>query len=182
MNSQIIFISIQAALAVFSLVLAFWAGRMLPSAPDKWEKLPRNVLVGIIIAAADLAICVPLSKPLVPVWMISWLIPLAVICTWLSYQFLDYIFSRAFGGLLILLAHYLLFASFTFGTPVKPFVSILCFAMGTLGLFFCGKPYLMRDFIRKTALDKKWRITAVAISLIYAVTFAAVATFHLTKY
>ena len=180
-NQQISFIVIQGLIALFAMLLVLWVWHLLPRNPEKWERLPRNVLWGMIIASADLAACVPLSKPLVPLWMTSWLIPLAVICAWLSYQFLDYIFSRAFGGMLILLAHYLLFASFTFKTPGKPFFSLLCFAMGTLGLFFCGKPYLMRDLIRKMLAEKKWRITMAVIFMVYAITFTTTTILHLLK-
>lgn len=179
-NSPTLLLSVLFAVAFFSIVLIYWTGKQVPNNLEKWEKLPRNVYIGMVIAIIDLAICVPHSMPLVPVSMKSWLIPAAVICTWLIYQFLDYIFSRAVGGLLILLAHYLLFASFADSIPFKPFFSILCFAMGTLGIFFCGKPYLMRDLIRKIALKKNWKYTAVGISAVYAITFLVIGILQLT--
>ena len=178
MNALSIFIAVIFAIAVFSVFMIYWFAKLLPANPEKWEKIPRNIPLGMIIAGVDLAICVPQSEPLVPIFMQSWLIPAAIICAWLIYQFLDYIFSRAAGGLMILLAHYLLSASFTFKTPGKPLFSVFCFALGTLGIFFCGKPYLMRDMIRKITAEKKWRRAAVIISLLYASVFFTVGLMH----
>jgi hypothetical protein len=163
------------------MFLVYWSGTRVPSNIEKWESLPRSIGLGMIIAVIDLAICVPLSKPIVPVWMISWLIPMACISTWIIYQFLDYIFSRAFGGFLILLTHYLLFASFLLKTPGKPFFSFLCFLMGALGIFFCGKPYLMRDYIRKIASSSKWRYAAMTVFAIYAISFMGIGILQYMK-
>jgi len=179
-NSPSLLLYTLFAVSLFALVLLFWVWKLIPSNLEKWEKLPRNVYIGMVIAVIDLAICVPHSQPLVPIWMKSWLIPAAVIFTWLIYQFLDYIFSRAFGGFLILLAHYLLYSSFADKIPMRPFVSILYFAMGTLGIFFCGKPYLMRDLIRKIATEPKWRYSVVGISAVYAITFLILGILQVT--
>lgn len=181
MNPYYIYIFALFALAAFSAVLAFWAGKLVPANPEKWEKLPRNVLWGVIFAAASLAWCVPHSEPIAPDFMVKWLIPIAIVCLWLAYQFLDYLFSRAFGGFLILFAHYLLYASFYFKAPIKPYFSLLCFAMGTLGIFFCGKPYLMRDLIRKLTSCPKWRYSAIAVAVIYCLSSLLVGILHLAK-
>lgn len=170
MNPYHIYIFALFALAGFAAITAFWAFRLVPASLEKWEKLPRNIPIGIIITAADLAWCIPHSKPIAPDAMVPWLIPIAIVCLWLVYQFLDYIFSRAFGGFLILFAHYLLYASFTFKAPAKPWFSLLCFAMGTLGIFFCGKPHLMRDLIRKLISNPQWRYSTVAVLAVYAIT------------
>lgn len=173
-DSPLFFTCVLFAVSLFSFFLSIWSSKLLPSSLEKWEALPRNILFGMIIATIDLAICVPLSKPIVPTGMISWLIPMACISVWIIYQFLDYIFARAFGGFLVLLAHYMLFVSFYLKTPAKPLLSLLCFAFGTLGIFFCGKPYLMRDYIRKIAASKKWRTAVVAISAMYGGVFLVI--------
>lgn len=178
MNPYYLYIAALFALAVFSAVLAFWAGKLVPANPEKWEKLPRNVWVGVFFAAISLAWCVPHSAPIAPDIIAKWLWPIAIICLWLAYQFLDYLFSRAFGGFLILFAHYLLYASFYYKAPAKPFFSILCFAMGTLGIFFCGKPHLMRDLIRKLTASPKWRYSAVGVAIVYCLTSLIVGLLH----
>ena len=142
--------------------------------PEKMEKLPRAVLPGVFIAACDLAWCIPHSEPIAPVWMINWLIPIALVALWLSYQFLDYIFSRALGGLMILSAHFFLYASFSFHAPIKPFFSVLCYVMGLTGIFFCGKPHLMRDLIRKIIGDTLWKYSIAALLFVYFLVFLGI--------
>lgn len=175
MNNQIIFTILLFGFAAISAVTTFWAFRQSPETLNKCESLPRNILFGVILAGIDLAWCVPESQPLVPVGMKPWLIPMAIASLWIVYQFLDYIFSRALGGFLILLAHYLLFASFAYHAPLAPLFSTFCLAMGTLGIFFCGKPHLMRDLIRKIASSKRWRYSFAATSAAYAVLFLVIA-------
>ena len=180
-NTPTFFICVLLAVSFFSFFLSAWSSKLVPSNLERWEALPRNILYGMIIAIIDLAICVPLSKPIVPTGMISWLVPLACVSAWIIYQFLDYIFARAFGGFLILLAHYMLFVSFALKTPASPLLSLLCFIFGTLGIFFCGKPYLMRDYIRKIASNKKWRTATVAISAMYGGAFLVIGILQYLK-
>jgi len=171
MNDFYIYLIALFLLALSSFILTIGVYRLNIKSISKWEALPRNIIFGVTFAAIDLAWCVPQSKPIAPDFMVSWLIPIAIVCLWLSYQFLDYLFSRAFGGFLILFAHYLLYASFVFHAPMKPFISILCYFMGTVGIFFCGKPHLMRDLIRNIAKSSKWRFSATLILAIYAIVF-----------
>lgn len=159
--------------AVFFFI-AFYVLFLIQRNPEKAEKLPRKVLFGLIIATADLAWCIPHSKPIAPDSLQGWLIPIAILALWLSYQFLDYLFARAFGGLLILCAHFFLYASFTFHAPGKPFFSLICYVLGLTGIFFCGKPYLMRDLIRKILGDSLWRFSIGILVLIFAFTFSFV--------
>lgn len=175
MNDFNIYLIALFLLATSALLISIWCYRLNTASLPKWEALPRNIIFGVTFAAIDLAWCVPQSKPIAPDFMASWLIPIAIVCLWLSYQFLDYLFSRALGGFLILFAHYLLYASFVYHAPMKPLVSILCYFMGTVGIFFCGKPHLMRDLIRKIAQNNKWRLSITAIIAIYAITFGTVA-------
>ncbi|NOY74270.1 MAG: hypothetical protein GXP32_00570 [Kiritimatiellaeota bacterium] len=171
MNYRLVFSISLFSFACVSGLAAVWAVRQSPAKLAKWEPLPRNILFGVILAGVDLAWCVPESHPLVPDGMQSWLIPLAVASLWIVYQFLDYIFSRALGGFLILFAHYLLYASFAYKAPLAPLLSGFCFAMGTLGIFFCGKPHLMRDLIRKISASRKWSYSFTAIFAAYSLLF-----------
>ena len=159
--------------AVFFFI-AFYFLFLIQRNPEKAEKLPRKVVPGLLIAAADLAWCIPHSKPIAPEALQNWLIPIAILALWLSYQFLDYLFARAIGGFFILCAHFFLYASFTFHAPAKPFFSALCYILGLTGIFFCGKPHLMRDMIRKILGDSLWRFSISLLVLIFAVTFSFV--------
>ena len=159
--------------AVFFFI-AFYILFFIQKSPEKAEKLPRKVLPGLIVATVDLAWCIPHSKPIAPDFLINLLIPIAILALWLSYRFLDYLFARAIGGLFILSAHFFLYSSFTFHAPAKPFFSLLCYILGLTGIFFCGKPYLMRDLIRKILGDTLWRIAISLLFLIFAITFSLV--------
>jgi hypothetical protein len=157
---MLVFGVLAMALAVLSLGLK--EGNLL-----KWEKLPRNVYAGIVLAFIDLLWCVPHTKPLLPVPLHVYLIPAVFVLTWASYQFLDYLLARATGGFFILLTHYFLHESFTFRTPWAVVFAVFCYIMGITGLFFAGKPYLMRDLIRKTASDYRYKILFLIITFIY---------------
>jgi len=165
------------ALFVASILffLTFLALVVFPGkSPEGMEKLPRRVFPGVVVAALDLAWCIPHSEPIAPAGLIHWLIPIAILALWLSYQFLDYLFSRAIGGFMILSAHFFLYASFAFHAPAKPFFSVLCYVLGLTGIFFCGKPHLMRDLIRKIIGDSLWKFSIAGMVLIYALVFLGI--------
>ena len=145
------------------------------------EKLPRNSLLGVILAGAGFFWCIFHSQPLLSPPMHVYLLPAAILCTWLAYLFLDFLFARAFGGMLILLAHYFLHESFAFKTPTKPLLSLLCFIMGTYGIFLCGKPHLLRDMIRHVSKSQTWKYSMSAILLIYSLAFVIYGVIHLSK-
>jgi len=180
MSSYYIYISALFAFSAFAFFFTVMMAKTLSANFEKWEKLPRNILFGVILAGIDFSWCIPHAKPIAPDSIAAWLIPVAIVCLWLSYQFLDYLFARALGGFLILLAHYFLYSSFYFKAPAKPFFSVLCYVMGTLGIFFCGKPHLMRDLIRKLNVNSKWRMSALLLMLVYAFTFLIIAVLHVT--
>ncbi len=173
MTSVHIYVAALFLSAGLSAALAYWFFRSLPEDPKRWEALPRSVFLGAFLAAVDLGWCVPQSEPVVPDSMKNLVFPLAVVAFFACYFYLDYLFSRAFGGLLILSAHYFLQASFANDAPVRPVISALCLAMGTLGVFLCGKPHWMRDIIRQIIAKRNWRVGAVAIASVYALVFLA---------
>jgi len=169
------------AFSVFAFALAYWFFKALPANPKRWEVLPRAVFLGALLAALDLGWVVPQSEPVVPASMTRLVLPLAVVAFIACYMFLDYLFSRAFGGALILLAHYFLQASFAYDVPARPVIAALCLAMGTLGIFFCGKPHLMRDMIRGAAAAPRWRVAAGVLSIVYAVVFLSTGIVALSR-
>ena len=68
-----------------------------------------------------------------------------------EYLYLDYLFSRAFAGALILIAHFMLNASYAADLKFSSFFAFMCFVVGTIGIFISAKPHWMRDWIRKIA-------------------------------
>ena len=145
------------------------------------EKLPRSLALGVPLAFCDLIWCIPHSQPLLPEHLHIYLFPTAIVCTFLAWAFLDYLFSRALGGFFILLAYYFLHESFTFRTPAAPLLAIFSFAIGITGIFFAGKPYLMRDFIRKASSDKKWKRSICAFFTAFSLLALVLGILHFLR-
>lgn len=144
---------------------------------SKIEKLPRNIVLGVIFAVADIAWCAPQAVEIFSKssFFIVWAI--AIIALIVGCFFLDYLFARALAGFLILLAHYFLRASFAADIPVIWLFSIVCLIMGTLGIFFGGIPHLFRDLLRKLCKEKKWRNAFSCIFALYSVISVAIAVY-----
>jgi len=154
------------ACGVASAALSIWVLKVNSSNLSTRERIPRNKTAGTILALLCLLWCIPHAKPIVWDWMLPWLYPLVVACTMLAYFFLDYLFSRAIGGLFILLAYYFLHESFTFHTPSAPTLVILSWIMGITGLFFSAKPHLCRDLIRKFAVARNYKYATTGYLII----------------
>lgn len=169
----------------FGLVCAFvaaWVWRSLRAEGlSVWEKLPRSVVLGMALGALDLAWCVPHAEPVFYIGARQWLIPLAFVLLGVAYYCLDYLFSRALAGFLILLAHYFLLESFAAHTPVRWLFSLLCVVMGTFGVFLGGMPYLLRDLIRRICAVPAWRSAATGTLLFYAAACIVLAVWHFAK-
>ena len=181
MNSFNIYIVVLILLIIAAFTTSVFLLSFNSDNIEKREKIPRNILLGIIVVVGDLIWCIPHSRPIVPEMMQSWLIPMAVIGSWLCYQFLDYLFSRALGGFLILFSHYLLYSSFTYHAPLKPFFSLLCYIFGTFGIFLCAKPHLLRDLFRKIAVDKRWKYSVAALLVVDGIAALIITVVTLTK-
>ena len=178
MDTYKIYILALFACGIASLAIAFWAFKMNDKKLPDWEALPRNSKIGVVLAFFCLLWCVPHAKPIVWTWMLNYLYPLVVTFTILSYLYLDYLFSRAVGGFFILLTYYFVHQAFTFHTPIMGIFSIACWCLGILGLFFSGKPHLMRDFIRKLAKSSKMRYGTSAYFLFFGVLSLVLGTVH----
>ena len=164
-----------------SLVIALWAGHMNAKRLPKWEKLPRNRNIGVVLAFLCLLWCVPQAKPIVWEWLLAWLYPLVLVFTVLSFLFLDYLFSRALGGFFILLTYYFVHEAFTFHTPLTALLAVSCWALGIAGLFFSGKPHLLRDFIRKIAGSVRIRYITCFYFVFFGVLCLTLGIIHATR-
>ncbi|HBC89572.1 MAG TPA: hypothetical protein DCZ94_21755 [Lentisphaeria bacterium] len=163
----------------FFLLASVWIYKTNAANISVREKLPRMRILGAVLAGLGLFWCTFHSKPLVPSSMHFYLLPTAAFCTWVGYILLDYLFARAFGGMLILFAHYWLYESFAYKTPCKPLFSILCFVMGTFGIFLCGKPHLLRDLFRNAAKSTNWRYSLAGILVFFSLMYMTYGLIHL---
>lgn len=91
----------------------------------------------------------------------------------------EFLAVRALGMLLLLAAEPLLEAAFLRPETSRLLLSVLAYIWATLGIFWVGKPYLLRDqvdWISKT--ETRWRLAALA-GLAYGVVVLGAA---LTQY
>lgn len=168
-------------LSLFSGAAAFIVSRKEFFISFELEKLPRNRILGIALGIFVLLWCASEAEPLVSDSMQKYLLPAALLCSWLGYMLLDFLFARALGGFLILLAHYYLLESFALDMPLSPIFSVFCFIMGTFGIVISGKPYFLRDIIRKLYSSVGWRTFGVSILGMFSICFALFGIFCLFK-
>ncbi len=155
-----------------ALTAAFYIWKLRPESLPKIESLPRNRKLGFLLALPTLIWCIPHARPIVFDWMLPLLWPMAIGGAVLAYFYLDYLFSRACGGMLILLAYYFVHGAFEYHTPFLPAFSVLCHLAGILGIAFSGKPCWMRDLFRALCRSGNYRA-------LYSVYFALLGCFLL---
>ncbi|MDD5727299.1 MAG: hypothetical protein PHV59_01930 [Victivallales bacterium] len=167
MDAYKIYTAALFACAFSALAIMIWTLRMNSGRLARFESLPRNKYLGTVLAFFCLLWCIPQAAPIVWEWLLPWLYPLAIVLTILGYFYLDYLFSRALGGLLILLTYYFVHEAFTFHSPALVLFAPLCWVLGIAGLFFSGKPHLLRDLIRKLSRSgRSRRLTAAYLALL----------------
>ena len=165
-----LFIILLFVIGLTAVFLVFYTHKnMNENNIKKIEKIPRNVLLGVIFAIIDILWCTPQAVEIFSQssTLLIWGIAIAALVV--GCIFLDYLFARALAGFLILLAHYFLRASFATDLPLIWLFSILCLLFGIAGIFFGGMPHLFRDMLRKICSSKKWKKTFIGIFSAYAV-------------
>ena len=88
-------------------------GQNLP----RFEKIPRNRYFGLLTGWFALAWCIPHAQAVAPSFLLPFMWPLAVIVPIASFFCLDYMTSRAVGGIFIILAYEALHRSFNLDLP-----------------------------------------------------------------
>ncbi len=157
------------ALACFLIFVLRNGGESNARLLKKCETLPRAKLPGIVLSAVVILWCIPNIRPIISSETLnSLLFPLALISFILAVFFLDYLFARAFGVFLILLAHYFLKEAYPLGLKLHVLFASLTLLLGTLGICICGKPYWMRDLIRAFFQKPVWRWCASVYFLCFA--------------
>ena len=169
MNYTLIFSYALLAFGVCSGIMAVFALLYFNSTHlSKLEKLPRNVVLGVIFAVIDIVWCVPQALAIFSAGSGTWIFPAAILCLVVGCFFLDYLFARAFAGFLILLCHYFLLESFAADFSHLWLFSLACYVMGTFGIVVGALPHLLRDLIRNISLKKSWRIGFTIVFVFYS--------------
>lgn len=142
----------------------------------KFESLPRNRILGVILAFPALFWCIPHAQAVAPNFLLPFLVPLAIIVPILSYCYLDYLFARSLAGLIILFSYEIVHLTFQFHTPGSGFYAILGWLFSIAGIFLAGYPHLLRDALRKSAVNKIVKYT-LSTSLLFLSIMIALAVF-----
>ena len=93
------------------------------------------------------------------------------VSTVLCFFFLDYTFSRAFGGLLALLANYGIQHCFAYDCAWRGVYAALALAWGIAGLALVAWPWLMRDALEPPS-GRQWRLAWLAWGCVSALGLA----------
>ena len=179
MNELLIYRGALVFAAVLELVFTAWILRLRPADREKLDRIPRARKTGIALGFLALLWCVPHARPIVFDWMLPLLYPAVIVCTVLAYFFVDYLLSRALGGIFILGAYFFVHGAFDFHTPGTAGLSLLYWGLGIAGICFSGKPCWMRDLLRKCADDPRVRYFAAFYAVLLAL--ASVAAAILTR-
>jgi len=144
--------------------------------PDLWRVLPRQRVLGEALGVVCLVWSVYHVLPMLegglaryrPV--IKLLVPVTAV---LAYFYLNYIFTRALGGFLLLAVTYLLHAAFVARIPVRPLYSLACYAIAAVGMLLVATPWRFRDTLQKATQSARWRWgvggTLAGLTLFFAV-------------
>ena len=142
---------------------------VIPQKPSWNAKIPRLRVAGIILGVAALVYCAYAGCEMLPgsKWCkLFWgMVPVAAVL--LGY-YMDYLFARAFGGVLIILANYVIQHAFAYHCAAKPLYAIVALLWGLAGTIFLAWPWTMREFGNKCAANKNIRVTTLAASAISA--------------
>jgi len=143
---------------IFTLILSFVGYVFLRGAahnPGRWKTLHRDKKIGIVLAFICLAWSAYHGMQLLedPQSTLRRLLPILVVVISVGVYFLiDYIFTRAFGGLLLLTTNFLLYAAWSDAIVLRPVFSLVCYIFAIAGMFMVGQPWRFRDLLFK-AID-----------------------------
>lgn len=144
-------------------------GQNLP----RFEKIPRNRYFGLLTGWFALAWCIPHAQAVAPSFLLPFMWPLAVIVPIAGFFCLDYMTSRAVGGIFIILAYEALHRSFNLDLPLAGVIAITSWLLGACGIWISGIPHHLRDAIRQAGTKKKWKyiygISLIAAGILFAI-------------
>jgi hypothetical protein len=169
---------------LFALVL-FLAAAVLGYASARWpalaRKLPRHQVLGGIVGLVCLVWSGMLVQPMLEGGLLGYrplvkyvVAVVAVLC----YFHLEYLFTRALGGLILLLVNQMLTSAFAVGLPARPLFAIPAYAFGIAGLLLIASPWMCRDLLEKSAAKRNWRFSwggGLAVSALFFTVFAFLA-------
>ena len=168
-----------AAIGGFTLALPIPANKI-------WEKLPRSIWPGRILAAicitwAALWLCIMPLGPLMFIREHLWvLLPVAIAAVWIFTP--ELLTCRAIGGLLVLLPAPMLSAATWHPSPARYIIIVYAYAMIITGMFYIAQPWLLRDHITwsQARRGRARTMASIAIALGLILTICSATVFRVT--
>lgn len=151
-------------LGVLLLGSAGWLGLALPRRPEWSTRLPRERWLGGGLGALCLLWAARLTDPLLEGGLAGLrplLLPLALILTVAAVWQLDYLFTRALCGLVLLGSTHLLHAAFTAHASWRPAFSAVCYLLGLLAIYTIAYPFRFRDYLEacsRAPQPRRWGV------------------------
>ena len=128
--------------------------------PDLHRGLPRERVLGGIVATLCLIWAAYQVLPMLEGGLARYRIVVKLtvpVVAVLSYFHLDYLLTRAVGGLLLLVLNHLLHAAFVAQIPMRPLFSAICYVISLAGFFMVGAPWRFRDVLERAGESVQWR-------------------------
>ncbi len=151
------------------LVLAAGLLGIVPARkPDLWRTVPRDRVAGAVIGVLCLVWSALLVQPLLQdalpgLARLLWIIVIVVSVG--SILYLDYLFTRAMGGLLLLSTTHIMREAFIHHAPARWLLSIACYVLAIAGMFMIGSPWRFRDLLKLVAEKRKHRHLVAGVLL-----------------
>ena len=171
MTEQILYRLWMIPAAVFFTLLGVLFFRLSPENIKRMESLPRNRIFGLLTGWFALFWCVPHAQAVAPGFLLPLLYPIAIIVPIASFFCLDYMTSRAIGGLLIIFSYEALHRSFDLALPLAGTIAVCSWILGGCGIWISGIPYHFRDAMRLAAKSAKWRYVFSCALIFCAILF-----------
>jgi len=166
---------------VFALVVALLAylfGGALRQNTELWRTLPRQrhagVLLGLIVLAWAAIHVLPMLEGGMARFRILVILAVPVI-SFLAYQHLDFLFARAFGGFLLLIASDLRHGAFVVELPARPLFAMLCYLIAIGGMVIVIAPWRFRDLLEHASRSAPYRQRIAGVLAVGAAAFAVFA-------
>lgn len=154
----------------FALLLiggGVWWAVWLPKHPEIWRTLPRERYAGLVLGFLCLWWSAHLVTPMLegPLEGLRRLLPVVVLAlTGASWFCLDYLFTRALAGFLLLTSNHLLHEAFVAHAAWRPAFSVVCYVTGIVALVLLASPWRFRDCLESSAQQPR-RARAFAAGL-----------------
>ncbi len=139
---------------------------LLPKKKNLWKSLPRERVAGIILGVVCLWWSAAHAYPLLEGGLAKlrvFIAPLLVVISVLSYFLLDYLFTRALGGFVLLTVNWLLHEAFAAHIPLRHTFSAICYLLGIFAIVIIATPYHFRDLLDKITNVPRWRLATASI-------------------